>query len=459
MKKLTIVAVAAALSLTLLVAAGCGGGGSTGGGPIDRGVGSTALRVNLGDADADRIVAFELTINSIALTSSTGGTTSVLASPTRVELTHLAGIVEPLALTTVPQGTYTSAAITVSNAEVKYIGDDGLVHEATVTLTTSVTVTFSPAITIGDTPTSLNFDLNLASSITSFNPATGAITVNPSFAATAAARASEAEQEDETGEMEDITGAVTAVSGSTFTISVEQTAQNLTFQTNTSTEFEGVTLATLATGMIVEVDAITQADGTLLAKKVESEVEDTTGLEVEGLITSVTGDPATSIKLVVHDEAAPGAVMPAIGAEITVDVSGLGAGDYRVKDKHVDLAGLPFDPIFDASHIVAGQKVEVETDTPATDNLIADKVKLQRQALRGTAGPVSGPAGGLQTFTLTLAADSAFALLSGHTTVTVYKQPSTDLHHITTITGNVRVRGLLFWDGASFHLVASRIGN
>ena len=111
----------------------------------------------------DRIVDFEITVNSIMLTDTGGGTVSVLSSPTRIELTHLAGTVEPLSLMAVPPGTYTKATIKVSNPEVEFVNDAGQVVEAAVTLTTdTATVNFSPSITIGSTPTALNFEIGRA---------------------------------------------------------------------------------------------------------------------------------------------------------------------------------------------------------------------------------------------------------------------------------------------------------
>jgi hypothetical protein len=98
----------------------------------------------------------------------------------------------------------------------------------------------------------------------------------------------------------------------------------------------------------------------------------------------------------------------------------------------------------------------VEAATPvAAGAVTADKVLLVKQGLTGTASAVSSG-----TFTLTLAADSAFAKLTGVTTVTVHQQPGTELKGITSVTNNasVKVRGLLFFDGVNYQFVAGRIG-
>jgi len=85
-------------------------------------------------------------------------------------------------------------------------------------------------------------------------------------------------------------------------------------------------------------------------------------------------------------------------------------------------------------------------------------VKLQQQALSGTVSGLSGSAP--TTFTLTAAADSAFAMLSGSTTVTIYWQPGTDVHNLPHVLTNgdvVRVRGLVFFTGSGFSMIARRI--
>jgi hypothetical protein len=76
--------------------------------------------------------------------------------------------------------------------------------------------------------------------------------------------------------------------------------------------------------------------------------------------------------------------------------------------------------------------------------------------LRGT---VSGYAthGAQATFTLTVAADSAFATLTGSRSVTVYRQPGTRTAQAIADGASVIAGGLLFFDNGAFRLVATRI--
>jgi len=67
--------------------------------------------------------------------------------------------------------------------------------------------------------------------------------------------------------------------------------------------------------------------------------------------------------------------------------------------------------------------------------------------------------GSQASFSLTMPADSAFARLTGTTTVIVHQQGSTQLRGPTSLTNGsvVQARGLLFLDGGVFRLVANRI--
>src|SRR5947209_1622454 len=276
----------AVLLSSLLFLPGCGSGGSS---SITSTPTSANTTINFGDATNDQVIGFEMLINSITL--SGGSNPSVLPKPTEFEFVHAAGVLEPLSLVSVPAGTYTGATIGVANPEVVVV-NAGVPTKIPATLTTStVTVTFPSPITIGAGAAVLNFDLNLATSIT-VNASNTAASVTPQFTATTAAvPANNNDNEDnEHGEVEDVRGAITNVASPKFTIQPAQTAQPMTITTDANTRFsDGVTsFANLTNGMIVSVDAATQADGSILAKKVESETETANGEEVEGIITAET---------------------------------------------------------------------------------------------------------------------------------------------------------------------------
>jgi len=263
-----------ALALTglialLAVAVACGGGSSS---PLATSANS-AVQIKIGDDPDDSVLAFEITVNSVVLTDQSGATINALSSPTTLELTHLADTNEPLSLLNVNQGTYTQAVVTVSNPKIVYINSLGQVVEKQLTLSDAVTINFSPALVVGPGSTVVNLDLNVAHSV-SINLSTGSVTLNPVFVVTTSAvpPAGQEEQEnDSDGQFEDARGVIMSVTANSFTMSLGLSTQTLTFNVDASTVFENIGgLAQLSKGMLVKVNAITQANGDLLAKKVEA---------------------------------------------------------------------------------------------------------------------------------------------------------------------------------------------
>jgi hypothetical protein len=421
----------------------------------------TAVQVRIGDAPVDRVLAFELTVTSITLTDTNGTTTNVLSSPTEVEFTHLAGTFEPLTLNSISQGTYAKATITVSSPDVTYIDPGtGLIMEKHPTLATpTATVTFpSGGLTVGSGATSINFDFNLANSLV-FD-ASNNVTVTPVFTASSVTVASNQQDQDtDDGNVEGVQGAVVSASGSTIVIATEKSGIQLSFSTNASTTYDGVSgLSGIQPGEIVQIDARTQTDGSLIATKIEIEDAQNNSLESDGIVTSVNGHPAVSLKLLVQGEvsAAPSGSKPVLGSEILVTI--LGSTTYKINADHVDLSNLPFTPVFNGSTIAPAQRVETDVDSPNTMAVLASKVKLQQQSLSGIVSGYTAT-NGHGSFTLTLSSDSMFAKLTGLTTITVYQQSATKLKNIPPISNGdtLRVRGLLFLDGTQYRMVASHV--
>lgn len=444
-----------------LAAAGCGGGAGSGGGG-GGGTPTSAIQVKIGDAPADRVIAFEVTVGPISFTPSSGAPVTVLSGTRRVELTHLSGTSEPLSMLKVPQGSYTGATLTVASPEVVFINNLGQIVKLQPAVSQTVTVSFSPALSVSATTPVVSIDLNVANSLTfdGQGNVTGVSISTASFNLFTSTVAAENKQEPEDGELEDTTGTVSSVSGTSFVLVTGVTGTSLTFTTDANTQFsDGAALATM-TNTVVTVEGVTKSDGTLYAKEVEG-VENAGGAEVEGLVSQVTGNPATQLTFTADDGSGTGMDDTKTGSSFTVDVSGAG---YKVSKGNIDnsgIGGLPAPPNFpfDATTIHSGQRIEIESHNSVSGtSLVAEKVKLQQQALTGTVSGLSGSAP--TTFTLTVAQDSAFAMLSGLTTVTVYWQPGTDLHNLPHALANgdaVRIRGLVFFTGSKFNMIARRI--
>ena len=232
---------------------------------------------------------------------------------------------------------------------------------------------------------------------------------------------------------------------------VGQTGSSMDFNFDNTTQFsDGVTSTTLV-DQIVTVEGFTQSDGSLFAKEVEGQ-EASTGSEVEGMITSIVG---TLLTVTAHDGSGSGMDDTKVGADFTADINGLSASKFRIDSGNGFGSQVPNNLTFDATTIHEGQQIEVESNNPvpaANGSIAVDKIKLQQQGVFGTAANVAA-----STFDINLATDSALAVLSGQTVVHVTKVAGTDTR-TTVANGNaVQVRGLLFWDGTAWQLVARRI--
>ena len=142
---------------------------------------------------------------------------------------------------------------------------------------------------------------------------------------------------------------------------------------------------------------------------------------------------------------------------------------FSIDNRDVDLTNLPFTPRFDRATLTRGQRIETFSAGQMTQGggmqgmmgggtLTATSISLGQQGLRGTVSAYAQSAS-QSSFTLTLPADSAFAKLTGATTVTVYQQAGTKLRGVSNITngGVVQVRGLVFPDAGLLKVVAGHI--
>ena len=436
----TLLCVVFALLLT-----GCGGGNNT----LTAAPGSGNVTIQTGDAVNDQVVKFELTISSITLTgvSPTATTANLLAKSSEVEFVHQAGTLEPLTLANVPPGTYNGATLTVSNPEITVV-NAGVPTKITSTLSSgTVNVTFAN-LTVGSTPLFINFDLDLANSITLNGTPVTSATVNPKFNVTSSTVApNDNNEDDDNGENDEIHGSVKSISAPNFTVTTNST--DITFVTDSNTRFkDGMnSLADLHVGDIVEVDSVTKTDGTKLATHIGRE-SDNKGEELEGIISAVTGTPATQIT-VAHQLDSTGNP----SAPTTVDIT-LNAGTQFIV--RADKLNLSSTPAFDASNIGKGQRVEADANG-TTSPILASKLKLREQALVGTVA--ASPAPTSTSFTLTVSATSAFGTLSGVTSVPVTIVSGTNLKVTPTAGATVRVRGLVFVNAGAYTAIATRVDN
>lgn len=456
MAKLTFTFMLVAL---IALAAGCGGGGSAtasnpGATPTPP-AGTTSTQVRFGDAPADSVIAFEVSVSALSLTPAAGGAPIAVTVPAnnRIELTHASGKFEPFLLGNLPQGTFSAANLTLVNSELTFLNGTGTAVHINGPASASITVPLSPNLTIGASALVLNIDVNVANSITTAAGVVNGIAFGPtSFSITSKAPGAASEQDDD-GEIEDVQGTVTAVNGSSFTLKVGQTGSSMTFSTDGTTQFkDGATTVASLLNQVVTVEGSTKSDGSLFAKEVEG-LESNTGAEAEGLITAISG---TTLTVTAQDGIGNGFDDTKIGVSFSVNIAGLNASKFRVKAGNGFGGGLPSATFpFDATTIHQGQRIEVDTNAavpPANGAISPDKINLQQQ---GVSGVVANAAA--NTFDINLATDSALRTISGQTVVHVTKNASTDSRVAVANGGTVQVRGLLFWNGTSWQMIARRI--
>lgn len=468
-KLLSTAAVILALVLSIALSACSSGSSGTGSNPSPTPAAKTVVQVNMGDSPADWMLAFSMNVTSMSLTGN-NGSVSVVSSSVPMEMMHLMGVMQPLSMINAPQGTYTGASITIGSATVMYMDPTTKQPmQKTITGPINAAVTFSSPMTLGTTPMAMGFDLDLASSVAT--DVNGNLTMNPVFHMSSGMQGSGNAADFANGGIQQMIGSVSSISGSSFVMSSMQAAQNFTFMTNSSTDFNGTSMSGMAGGMLVMVDATLQSDGSLMATRVQS-MMNSGGVMGGGIVTAVTGQPPTSLTLVMQNGVGTGMMSSSFAAGVTVDLNG--STTYQIDEDGVDMAGLSFTPVFDASHIYAGQSAMPISSGGMMSSgmgggmmgggsmagtITASEVALEPQGLSGTIA-TAVTSGSTASLMLTVASDSAFSTLTGATKVTVFQQPQTTIAGTSPIASGTPIHafGLLFLDAGQWKMVASRIG-
>lgn len=472
-----------AFVLLLLLTVGCGDSGT----PLQP---SSAVQVKVGDTAADRVVALEMTLTSLVLTASNGQQVTLLRDSHRIEFTRLAGTLEPIAALSIPQGSYTEAALTGSDLHLTYIDATGAVQEYTATGEITKSMALNPQLGV-TTSSVINVDLNLAASILSIDPTNAEPPQFDPVYTFSVSPVSAGQPREEEGALQHIVGVVSAADSSSFTLRLGQNGISLNFAVDASTAFQDVTLTTLP-NMIVEVDGVTAADGSLHAERVAG-LSTTSGAVLEGMLFNEDTVDAgmatrslrrTTAELVVQDGVGNGMVSTLVGTPLAVDFAN---ASYGINGEGMP-DGWAFDLIgglvFNAATIFPGQQVQIVSDTGITPlaggyTIPARTVTLQEQAASGmvsdyrddllfgielfsgrkTVTPRSALSLPVGAFDLVLPEDSYLHLLTPFTSVTVGIFPQTRIYGANALSNlmNVRVRGWLLYFDEELVMIADRI--
>jgi hypothetical protein len=472
---------AGTLAIATAFATGCGSSGTT----PPKFSGNTAVVVLASSMANDQLFQFSVTLQSLTLTSQSGQTVSLLATPASDEFMHLNGRVEPLATVSVPQGIYTAAAATVSEAFPACAGLNGgslLMDEALGGLKglTAVSIELEQPITV--TGTAMGLVLALQVSATApFNGACSAsltnnVTITPTFALTPISIA-EQPTNSANGKALGVEGLISAVSadGSGFTagafpsMNEGTVAPGWQVAVSGGTLFQGVTSPSeLTVGMPVDMDLVIQPDGSLLATRVAVYDTDPTNLSL------AFGPP-----MAIYPSGAYQAVYPLMNAlevEQAGQLSSL-VGLYSVNDVTAQISGqlanlpsLPFPATFNSANMVDGQNVLFSTHAPVEAFQILTTITLLPQTIDGTVSAISSE-GNFTTYTVTLAPYDLFpnlaaqpgqtTVLTNPNTVVVYADSNAQMLNSSALSvgGVFRFYGLVFNDNGTLRMDCAQVND
>jgi hypothetical protein len=453
--------------------AGCGG--SMQPPPIEANA-TTKVVALLTTTANDKLAQFNVAITSIALTDTAGNSVTLFDNtgaqgglPHFTEFMKLNGASEPLVTATVPQGTYNAANIKIGACEIGNVTivSGGLVvsgyEQGTCSQGTgNATVNFASPITISGSATALSFNLQVSPSYEITNSTT--YTISPVFNVTPISIAANPTNESN-GKIIGVDARIVSVNPSgSFVI---QTADGVssTLSASSDTEYQGVTgFDGLAQDMIVNLDSAIQADGTLLATRVE--VQDPTVLASDiALPIATTAQAGTVIVQPLECFPEPGAA-PICDSAFQSDTT----TQFHVSGQFSNLQDLPFAVLFDSTSQVLGQNVSIASRAAQSVPIFATHMTLEPQTLNGVVTAVSNVAG-FSVFTVALApydlipttqqqaVFAPFATIVNPTTVTVYVDNNARLLQSGAVGpgSSLRVRGLVFNDNGTLRMDCAEV--
>jgi hypothetical protein len=452
---------------------GCGGGTGT------NLSGNTSVTVLASSTANDQLSAFNIAVSSVTLTSQSGKTVTLFATPQTVEFIHLNGGVEPLTTVSIPQGVYISATASVDNqATPVCVAQDsttgGLLYNAAIgNMRSGVTVDLPAPITVTGTSMGLSLNLLVSESVSSFDcisDTLGEASIAPTFNLTPVTIAAQPTN-SANGKATDLHGTISAVTagGTGFSVSgaYKFSVDGPTWQvsTNSSTVFQGITGASqLAAGMPVDMDVAIQSDGLLLATRVAVYDTNTSNLSIStGPLQEVAAALPADSALLVENQG------PLLQGSL--NIFNFGNAVFQTSGQLTNVQNLPFTASFNASNMVPGQNVFTTTHTlsdQGSNYPPATTITLIPQTINGKISAVSSSSS-FTTYTVTLAGYDLFpdlAVQPGQTTlltnpgsVVIYVDSNTQMLNTTPLVvgGVLRFNGLVFNDNGTLRMDCAEI--
>jgi hypothetical protein len=385
--------------LAALSLGACGGGStsSTGGGT---GGAQSASMFTIGtDAPLPSVVSCLVTVSGVTVYNGTTNV-SVLGSAQEVDFAQLSGLHQLIDLQSVPVGTYTSATITLSAAQIGYI-DTTKTPPAITTINgtlmpATATVTFANPFVVQNTDLiglRMEFDLAKSIQVDSGGNITG--TIDPTF------HMQLLNSTDANVSIDDFHAGVTSVLGPNMFTAQGPAGRSWTVQTAATTAMDDPTtpMNTFTTDTTVSISGTLDPVSHYIDAS-EVQVVSNDHFYFGGLFTSIrppTG-PATAADVYVREE------LPAVNGITDGDITTFtlnGSEVYRIGNINLPLTSL----LFNNSMLAAGQHVDIGgklVTTNGTSTLTVHRVVLRRQGQEGTfnTGSVVIQSGNVGSFTV-----------------------------------------------------------
>jgi Domain of unknown function (DUF5666) len=458
---------------------GCAGGGSGTGPTLS---GNTSVTLLASSTANDQLSGLTLNITGITLTNKAGKPVTLLDTQQNVEFMHLNGGVEPVTTVSIPQDVYTSATVNYDSDDLICAGRNAAANEnnynSSISMSAGESVNLPSPITVTGTAMALTLDLQI-SKASNFdctdtavvNSVAGTFNMIPVTIADSPTNSTNGKATGLRGSIGSVAanGAGFSVNGADGPIGQVSLAGPLwQVSTASNTVFQGISGASqLAAGLPVDMDVAIQADGSLLATRVEVYDINPSNLSFSiGPQVSVAASVSLMTPLSIERQG------PAfLGISDSGDVFNFGSAAFQTSGQMANVSALPFTASFDATNMVPGQSIFITTHgTEDTTPYQSTTVTLLPQTINGTVSAVSS-SGSFTTYTVSVAAYDLFpdfavqpgqaTLLTNPGSILVYVDSNTQQLNSDPLTvGSVlRFNGLVFNDNGILRMDCAQIND
>ena len=325
-KRATLYLLGGLLVLAAAVTIGCGSNAGPNTNPQSVPATPSGQVVAFGaDAPVCDVESFIVQITNASLVPQNGRTPVTLISsttPATVDFARLADFTNILNSASVAPGTYSQLQLTLANPQLVVLNTSATppapvtVNPTTLTSTSPITININPVLVVSSSTTSglmVDFDLRRSVQVDGNGQVTGMVDPQFTIAATTTSGTTVGEATSLYGIIQSPTtsGVPSGFAGSFGLTVADGVGQTLTVLSNSDTVFEGdgvTTFAELTANTFVEVDAIVNTSGQIIAQTVDSEEQTSSAGQKSaflGKVIGVTRDGsgnATAFTLLVDDE-------------------------------------------------------------------------------------------------------------------------------------------------------------